>query len=226
MSRSPVHEGHEAAGESSRGEAEAGVLLQAQRVQRDDRHVRHARVGKGLADEGDVVGGPAPAARLGDEERRAVQVVAARAQRRHHLAHHEDGGEAGVVVDGGEALVHRARGPPRGGSPGCSPESRNAVSTMRKWMGDICGREDRVALPHLLREHRSGACACGARGRAPFPPSRRVAAAAFRERSRMRTAPEVRLLVDLDDRVDLPRALRGSPAPGRWSRRPARSRRS
>ncbi len=85
------------------------LLVQAGgRGERDHRDLGVAGVLEGLADERDVVGGAAAAARLGDDHGRAGEVVLAGEHRLHDLARHEDRRVADVVVDVLEAGLHGA----------------------------------------------------------------------------------------------------------------------
>ncbi len=87
---------------------EAGVVLvQAHGGgERDHGDVAVAGVLERLADEGDVVGCAAAAARLADEHGRARKVVLAAEDGLHELARDQDGGVADVVVHVLQARVH------------------------------------------------------------------------------------------------------------------------
>ena len=87
-------------------DGKARVLLEADRVQGDDRYpVPVAGLGQGPPNEAHVVRGPTAAARLGDEEGRVVHVILARVNGRHELADHHHGRIAGIVVYVLEAVV-------------------------------------------------------------------------------------------------------------------------
>ena len=147
----PVHHGEDGLPQGAQPQLEAGVLLQAGQVHRDHRDEAQPRLFQGLAQQVDVVGGPAAAAGLGDHEGHLVQVVLAALHRVDQLADHQQGGVAGVVVDVFQPLVHDA--PVVGGEhlhlvalglqdPGQQPEVD----------GQHGGEEDGVLLLHLLGE--------------------------------------------------------------------------
>ena len=73
--------------------------LQCRQAQGDDRHMAQPRLLQGLAQQVDVVGGPAAAAGLGDDEGGVVQVVLPGAQGVQELADNKQRRVAGVVVD-------------------------------------------------------------------------------------------------------------------------------
>ena len=56
---------------------EAGVFLQPEEIQGDHGHIVHAGLCQRLAEQVDVVGGPAAAAGLGDEQGHLVGIIAA-----------------------------------------------------------------------------------------------------------------------------------------------------
>ena len=87
------------------GELEARILLQAE-GHGDHGHIVHPRLGQGLAQQVDVVAGPAAAAGLGDEQGHLMGVIAPVLNGIHKLADDQQGGVAGVVVDIFQPLVH------------------------------------------------------------------------------------------------------------------------
>ena len=93
----------EHAGDSPAGQRqshlEAAVLLETREVQAGHRDVRIACLDQRLAEQVDVVGGTAAAARLGDEQGRVLEVVLAAVQRVEELADDQQCRIAGVVVD-------------------------------------------------------------------------------------------------------------------------------
>ena len=87
------------------GQREAGVALLA-KADGNDRDIVHSRLFQRLTQQIDVVGGPAAAAGLGDEQGDFVGVIAAVLDGVHKLADDQQGGVAGVVVDVFQTLVH------------------------------------------------------------------------------------------------------------------------
>ena len=84
---------------------EARLRIQSLGIQGNDGYVAHVGVGQGFADHADVVRRPAAAARLGNDDRRVLQIVFSRFQGRNDLPQGHDGRIAGVVVDIGQARV-------------------------------------------------------------------------------------------------------------------------
>ena len=80
-------------------ELKAAVLFQTRKVQRGHRNLGVTGLHQRLAQQMDVVGGPAAAARLGDEQRGVIHVVAPGLQGVDKLPDHQQRGVAGVVVD-------------------------------------------------------------------------------------------------------------------------------
>ncbi len=103
-----VHHGVHRLADEGQGEGETGVFLQPGQVHRHHRDIGHVRLLQGLAQQVDVVGGPATAPGLGDEQAHLVGVVAPVLHRVDELADDQQGGVAGVVVDVFETLVHNA----------------------------------------------------------------------------------------------------------------------
>ena len=91
-------EGHRPAGQGQ-GHLETAVLFQAREVQAGYRDLGIARLDQGLAQQVDVVGSPAAAARLGDQQGGVVQVVFAAVQGVQKLADDQQRRVTGVVVD-------------------------------------------------------------------------------------------------------------------------------
>ena len=85
---------------------EAAVFLESGHVERNDRNIRKAVFFQRLSQKVNVVRSTAAAARLGDDERRFMQIIFAAVQRVHHLADGEQRRVAGIVVDIFQALVH------------------------------------------------------------------------------------------------------------------------
>ena len=92
--------------DGSQGHADKGqvhgqavALLQAGEVQAQHGDIAVARLFQCLAQQEDVVGGPAAAAGLGDDEGSVVQVIFAGLQGIQKLADDQQGGIAGVVMD-------------------------------------------------------------------------------------------------------------------------------
>ncbi len=102
----PVHHGIHRLADEGEGQGEAGVLLQAGQVDGHHGDVGHVRLLQGLAQQVDVVGGPAAAARLGDEQAHLVGVISPVLHRVDELTDDQQGGVAGVVVDVLEPLIH------------------------------------------------------------------------------------------------------------------------
>ena len=103
-----VHHGEHRLAQGVEPQLEAGVGLQARQVDRDDGDIAQTRLLQRLAQQMDVVGGPAAAAGLGDEQGHLMQVVLAALHRVDELADDQQGGVTGVVVDVLEPLVHDA----------------------------------------------------------------------------------------------------------------------
>ena len=85
-----------------------GIFLQTGQIHRDHRHKGQVRLFQRLAQQVDVVGGPAAAAGLGDEQGHLVGVIAAVLDGVDQLSDDQQGGVAGVVVDIFQPLVHDA----------------------------------------------------------------------------------------------------------------------
>ena len=94
-----VEDGRDNLAQQRQGQRQTTALFEAREVQRSHRYVAVARLDQRLAQQLDVVGGTAAAARLGDEQRCVVQVILAAVQGVQELADDQQGGVAGVVVD-------------------------------------------------------------------------------------------------------------------------------
>ena len=130
---------------------EAGVLLHAREVDGDDGDLPHARFFERLAQQEDVVGGAAAAARLRHQQRDVVQVVLARLERRDHLPDGEQRGVADVVVDVFEPLVDD-------GLVGVGQQLHVVAAGAEHLLQDVemdvrhVGAEQFIGLAHLLGE--------------------------------------------------------------------------
>ena len=83
----------------TRGNLEARISLQMIQVQGYYRNLLLSSLGQSPADEGDVVGGTAAAAGLGDDNGQLICVVFTGKDSSHNLPYHHQRGVAGVVVD-------------------------------------------------------------------------------------------------------------------------------
>ncbi len=90
-------------------DVEPGVVLQKRKVERNHGDLFQTGLFQRLAQQMNVVGGAAAAARLRNDEGRFVHVVFSGMQRVDKLADHQQGGVAGVVVDVFQALLHHVR---------------------------------------------------------------------------------------------------------------------
>ena len=81
------------------GHLEAAVLLEAREVQAGHRDLRVTGLDQCLAQQMDVVGGTAAAARLGNEQRGMVQIILAGVQRVNKLTDDQQRRVAGIVVN-------------------------------------------------------------------------------------------------------------------------------
>ena len=148
-----VHHAVDQLADQAHGEVEARVLLQT-KGDGDDGHIVHPRLGQGLAQQVDVVGGPAAAAGLGDEQGHLVGVVAPVLDGVHELADDQQGGVAGVVMDIFQALVHHR--------PAVVVQLGHLVALQLQQLaehaevdGQHLGHEDGVLLLHLLGEEKA-----------------------------------------------------------------------
>ena len=82
------------------------MLLNARQAEGDHGDILVARLFQGLAQQGDVVGGPAAAAGLELDHGHLVGIVFSRLQRLHQLADDQNGGITGVVVNIAQARFH------------------------------------------------------------------------------------------------------------------------
>ncbi len=144
-----VHHGVHRLADKGEGQLEAGVLLQTGQVDGYHGDVGHVRLLQGLAQQVDVVAGPAAAAGLGDEQAHLVGVIAAVLHRVDELADDQQGGVAGVVVDVFEALIHDA--------PVVGGEHIHLVALALQQLlhhaevdGEHLGHQEGVLLLHLL----------------------------------------------------------------------------
>ena len=133
------------------GEGEAGVFLQPGQVYGDDGDEGQPRLFQRLAQQVDVVGRPAAAPGLGDEQGHLVGVVAPVLDGVDELADDQQGGVTGVVVDVFQALVHDA--------PVVGGEHIHLVALQDEQLlehaevdGQHLGHEDGVFLLHLAGE--------------------------------------------------------------------------
>ena len=102
----PVGQGGDGLAQQGQGDLKPGVALQPRKVHRDNGDEVQAVFLQGLAQQVDVVGGPAATAGLGHDEGHLVQVVLAAVQGVHQLADGQQGRVAGVVVHVLQALVY------------------------------------------------------------------------------------------------------------------------
>ena len=93
-------------------QGEAGIFLQTGQIHRYHGNVIVARPVQRLTQQVNVIGGPAAAARLRDEQPHLVGIVFPAFHRVDELADDQKGGVAGVIVDVFEPLVHNS---PMGG---------------------------------------------------------------------------------------------------------------
>ena len=146
-----VHHGEHRLADEGEGQLEAGVLLQAGEVDRHHGDELQPRLLEGLAQQVDVVGGTAAAARLGDEEGHLVYVVPPALDGVDELADDQKGGVAGVVVDVLLSGVHDALA---GGVEGLHLEALplQQAGHHAEVDGEHLGHEEGVLLFHLLGE--------------------------------------------------------------------------
>ena len=91
------------------GDRKTRVVLQAGKVQRDDRDLIKARLMQRFAQQVDIIARTAAATRLCDNQRCAVQVIFAAFEGINELADHQQGGIARIVVHIFEPFLHDAR---------------------------------------------------------------------------------------------------------------------
>ena len=149
-----VHHGEDRLAQEGNGELEAGVLLQAGEVHRHHGHKLQSGFFQRLAQQVDVVGRPAAAARLRDEQSHLMYVVLAALHGVNELPDHQQRGITGVVVDvflprlhdlapGGVQGLHLEPLPFQ--QPGHHPEVD----------GKHLGHEKGILLLHLLRKEKT-----------------------------------------------------------------------
>ena len=147
----PVHHGEHRLADEGDGELEAGVLLQAGQVHRDHRHELQPGLHQGLAEQVDIVGGPAAAAGLRDQQGHLMYVVLAALDGVDELPDHQQGGVAGVVVDIFLSGVHDAL------APAVEHLHLEALGLQEPGQhgevdGEHLGHQEGVLLLHLLGE--------------------------------------------------------------------------
>ena len=145
----PVHHGVDHLADDGESEGEAGIFLQTGQIHRDHRHKGKVRFFQRLAQQVDVVGGPAAAPGLGDEQGHLVGVIAAVLDGVDQLSDDQQGGVAGVVVDIFEPFIDDA--------PVVGGEHIHLVALQLQQTlehpevdGQHLGHEDGVLLLHLL----------------------------------------------------------------------------
>ena len=135
------------------GHLEAAVLLEAREVEAGHRDIGVACLDQRLAEQMDVVGGTAAAARLGDEQGRMLEVIFAAVQRIEELADDQQRRIAGVVVDVFQAqLRHSAAAVAQ--YLALVAVVAQGVSQQTELGNGHVGDEDGVGLLHLRGEFR------------------------------------------------------------------------
>jgi len=132
-------------------EGKTAVLFKAGKVQAGHRHIAKARLYQSLAQQVDIVGSAASAARLCNQQGGVLQIVFAAFQRANKLPNHQKRRVAGVVVHIFQALLRNFRA--SGGKHlGVIALILKGISQQRPVDGQHVGDENLVGVLHLFGE--------------------------------------------------------------------------
>ena len=95
----PIKDAGNRLAQQRQGQRQAAVLLKAGEIERCNGDIPVTSLDQCLAQQFDVIGGTASAARLGDKQRRVVKVILAGIERINKLADDEQRRVAGIIVD-------------------------------------------------------------------------------------------------------------------------------
>ena len=148
-----VHHAIDQPADQANGPVEAGVLLQPE-GQGEDGHKGQPRLVQSLAEHVDVVGSPAAAAGLGDEQGHLMGVIPLVLDGVNHLADDQQSGVAGVIVDVFQAALHH--GPAVVVEDGhLVPRPLQQLGEEAEVNGQHLGDENGIFLAHLLGEEKA-----------------------------------------------------------------------